>query len=267
MRSRGSRRNRIHAAFAPWVAARQSSRCEHATAHSAVACNGFARVFRTRRVEPACGRKKGRNPPAVAGNQGQERRAQRRGGTRSHVTITSYLRSFAVELVARNERSLDVVLDLGGAGFDNRRLRDQDDPNVTIIPSGSDAACGLAQDPLRAISFYGAADFAASHDTDANSIGRFGGMEKHDRVTGNELLSGIVAATKLPSVRQGSQASPLRMRPAAVWARRILRAQRSVSLAFATRPTACGPWYGVASERDGHHACSCVCGNRARVCV
>lgn len=119
---------------------------------------------------------------------------------------------------------------------------------MTIIPSGSDAACGLAQEPLRAISFYGAADFAASHNTDANSIGRFSGMEKHDRVTGNELLSGIVAATKLPSVRQGSQASPLRVRPAAVWARLILRAHgRSPLRSLRGQPLAA---FGTASLQN-----------------
>ena len=82
---------------------------------------------------------------------------------------------------------------------------------MTIIPFRYEAAGAFTQEPLRAISFYGAADLATGHDTYTNSIVFFGGMEEDNGVSGDEFFSGIVAATELPCMRQGAQTSPLRV--------------------------------------------------------
>ena len=124
------------------------------------------------------------------------------------MTITSCDDDSLLERAAVREHSLDVVLDLCGASFDDRRLRDEDDPNVTINPFFGDTAGALPQEPLRSVSFYRAADFAAGDDTDSDPVRRFRAMEKNDGVSCDELGAAVVTAPKLPCMRQGSRASP-----------------------------------------------------------
>lgn len=124
------------------------------------------------------------------------------------MTITSCDDDSLLERAAFRQHSLDVVLDLSGASVNDRRLRDENDPNVTINPFLGDAAGTLSQQPLCPVSFHCAADFAAGDNTDSDTVRRFRTMEKNDGVSRDELRAAVVTATKLPCMRQGSRASP-----------------------------------------------------------